>query len=80
MYTKKPLQSRRIQGLVIAAIGIVANILSSLFGWEVNTEAASGLVNMVFENWDEIVTAVGILWSFIGQVRATKMIDFSGGR
>jgi len=80
MDTKRPLESRRIQGLLIAAIGIIANILSALFGWEVNTEAVSGLVAMVFENWDEIVTAIGIIWSFIGQVRATRMIDFSANK
>lgn len=75
--TKKPLQARRIQGLIIAAIGVIGHVLSTTLGWEVNTEAVSGLVSMLFANWDEIVTAVGIIWSFWGQLKATKMIEFS---
>lgn len=52
-------------GLCITAAGAVAK----LFGWDLPTEQAHGIVGWLSANWDDIAQLVGLLTSAYGRLR-----------
>lgn len=71
---KNPLQSVTLWGLVII---LVANLLKP-FGMDLDVEVTSQLVEEVINFWPEILEAIGLVLAFIGRVRASKPITFTG--
>ena len=71
---KNPFKSLTIWGVVIAA---VASFLEK-FGVHIDLDTTNILLEEAVNAWPEILEAAGLVMAFIGRVRASKPISFTG--
>lgn len=71
---KNPFKSLTIWGIVIAA---VASFLEK-FGVHIDLDTTNILLEEAVNAWPEILEAAGLVMAFIGRVRASKPISFTG--